>query len=198
MKNRKGLSILLALVIFVGSSFGLQQFTTSAVPAMAPAQSSSAVAAQTQTADELTLEDREKIDSWKYRPEDQVYLAYKEVFDNPRYYNQETGEINWPPNNGAVEGSNEVVVLEVGTQIDRYGSEDGYFTAATDTPYEQRSCAPGSDQKPYHQYEVLKPIEGVEQGITAPWFDEPGGGVQYMMPSTLEELVNQGFLKRIL
>ena len=80
------------------------------------------------------------------------------------------------------EGSTEVVVLEAGTQIDRYGSEDGYFTAAIDTPYEQRSCAPGSNQKPYHQYEMLKPIEGVEQGITVPWFDEPGGSVQYIMP----------------
>ena len=191
VKNNKMISILLAFVIFVGSSFGLQQLA-------APAAPGTAAAPGTSTAAELTPEDRAKISSWKYVPDDQVYLDNKEVFDNPKYYNQETGEIEWPPNNGAVEGSNETVVLEAGSQIDRYGSEDGYFTAATDTPYEQRSCAPGSDQKPYHQYEVLKPIEGVEKGITAPWFDEPGGGVQYMMPSSIEELVNQGFLKRIL
>ena len=32
---------------------------------------------------------------WDYTPDDELYLKYKDVFDNPRYYNQETGAINW-------------------------------------------------------------------------------------------------------
>ena len=49
--------------------------------------------------------DRAKIDSWKYTPSDELYLKYKEVFDNPKYYNQTTGEINWPANDGFLSSS---------------------------------------------------------------------------------------------
>lgn len=73
-------------------------------------------------------------------PDDQLYLDNKEVFDNPKYYNQETGEINWPPNDGVVEGTSKNVTLEPGTKIDRYGADDGYYTAPIDTPYEE-SCS---------------------------------------------------------
>jgi len=152
---------------------------------------------ETDPPSELTPEDRAKIDAWIYRPDDAVYLSHKTVFDNPVYYNQETGEINWPANNGAVEGTNELIVLEEGSEIDRFGAETGFFLAAINTPYEQRSCAPGSDQKEYHQYRVVKPIEGVEKGITSPWFDEPGGGLQYMMPESVETLIQEGYLERI-
>jgi hypothetical protein len=31
---------------------------------------------------------------------------------------------------------------------------------------------------PYYRYEVLKPLR-VAAGKTAPWFDQPGGGIQY-------------------
>lgn len=47
------------------------------------------------------------------------------------------------------------------------------------TPYEQRAVSPGTDQKPYSQFVVRKPIEAVEEANIAPWFDEPGGGIQY-------------------
>lgn len=148
-------------------------------------------------AGKLSPEDREKLDGWKYRPDDQLYLDNKEVFDNPKYYNQETGEINWPPNDGVVEGTSKNVTLEPGTKIDRYGADDGYYTAPIDTPYEERAVAPGTDQKPYSQFEVVKPIEAVEQGEVAPWFDQPGGGTQYLMPESIEDLIDEGYLRRI-
>lgn len=148
-------------------------------------------------AGKLSPEDREKLDGWKYRPDDQLYLDNKKVFDNPKYYNQETGEINWPPNDGVVEGTSKNVTLEPGTKIDRYGADDGYYTAPIDTPYEERAVAPGTDQKPYSQFEVVKPIEAVEQGEVAPWFDQPGGGTQYLMPESIEDLIDEGYLRRI-
>ena len=196
MKN-KGLALLLAFAVFVGCAFAIQNAPGVPAPDLQATEAVSSVAAEPKAASELAPENKEKIDGWKYRPEDEIYLAYKEVFDNPEYYNQQTGEIVWPPNDGAVEGTTEQIVLPAGTRIDRYGSEDGFFTSPAGTPYEQRSCAPGSDQKPYHQYEVLKPIEGVVQGVTAPWFDEPGGGLQYMMPMSIQELLDQGYLKSI-
>lgn len=76
-----------------------------------------------------------------------------------------------PPDDEAVEGTSKQVVLEPETQIDKYGDDSGYYTAPINTPYEERAVAPGIDQKPYSQFEVLKLIEAIEEGQVAPWFD---------------------------
>ena len=191
------IAIFAAILVFVGGYFAVQNPVDISNPGTETEENVRLFIPQTDYGSELTPEDRAKIDKWKNRPDDQTYLTYKAVFDNPKYYNQKTGEVNLPPNNGLVEDTVKQIVLKAGTQIDRYGTEDGFFTSPVNTPYEQRSCAPGSDQKPYHQYKVLKAIEGVNQGITAPWFDEPGGGLQYEMPVTIRELVEEGYLKRI-
>ena len=200
MKKNKGIfiAVLLAIIVAIYCFYAVYQ---SPLKSSIPETDSRGIVwssiDNTEIADELTSEDEKKLNSWKNRPDDQLYLAYKKVFDNPRYFNQKTGEVIWPPNNGAVEGTNKLIVLEAGTQIDSYGSEDGFFASPINTPYNQRSCAPGSDRKPYHQYIVLKPIENVEQGVTAPWFDEPGGGIQYMMTKSIKELLNESYLKRL-
>jgi predicted ribonuclease toxin of YeeF-YezG toxin-antitoxin module len=78
--------------------------------------------------------DKVKLDKWEYRPDDNLYLENKEVFDNPKYYNQETGEINWPDNDGfLVEPVRET--LAPGTRIDRYGPDGGYYTAPHNNNY---------------------------------------------------------------
>ena len=66
----------------------------------------------------------------------------QDVFDNPKYYNQET------------------------------------------------------EQKPYSVFEVVEPIN-VKSGSIASWFDEPGGGIQYLLPDTVDELLDAGILRRI-
>ena len=139
--------------------------------------------------------DRIKIDGWDYTPSDELYLKYKDVFDNPKYYNQETGAINWPENNGFA-GTPIDEVLQPGTRIDRYGSDYGSFTSPEGIPYEMRAVAPGTDQKPYRVFEVVEPIN-VKSGSIAPWFDEPGGGIQYLLPDTVDELLDAGILRRI-
>lgn len=94
-------------------------------------------------------------------------MKYKNVFDNPKYYNQETGEINWPIKDG-FDGDAVVETLTPGTRIDRYGSV----------------------------FEVVKPID-VKAGKIASWFDEIGGGTQYLMPDTIDELLDAGIIRRI-
>jgi len=59
-----------------------------------------------------------------------------------------------------------------------------------------RALAPGTDTKPYSVFEVVEPIE-VKTGDIAPWFDEPGGGIQYLLPETVEDLLNAGKIRRI-
>ena len=45
---------------------------------------------------------------------------------------------------------------------------------------------PGTDQRPYSVFEVVEPIN-VKSGSIASWFDEPGGGIQYLLPDTVDE-----------
>ncbi|WP_187443578.1 T7SS effector LXG polymorphic toxin [Rossellomorea aquimaris] len=153
--------------------------------------------------------DRNRLEGWRFRPSDDQYLKYKETFDNPKYYNQETGDINWPPNNG-FDGEPGIKVLEEGERIDRYGHPNGTFVSPAGIPYEQRALALHSDGAPYHVYKVLEPFE-VEAGIIAPWFDRPGGGTQFftgnqkvldvdsgeMVEATVENLERLGYIREI-
>lgn len=62
--------------------------------------------------------------------------------------------------------------------------------------YGQRALAPGTDLKPYSIFEVIEPIK-VKEGQIAPWFDETGGGMQYMLPNTIDELLEAGIIGRL-
>ncbi|RQW22740.1 DUF4237 domain-containing protein [Bacillus sp. C1-1] len=164
---------------------------------------------QTQDATTINPTDKAKIDEWKFRPSDDKYLSNKKTFDNPQYYNQETGDINWPPNNG-FDGDVVRTELKPGQVIDRYGEPGGNFLSPDGTPYEQRALALHSDDAKYYRYEVLKPLE-VDGGKIAPWFDRPGGGTQYLTENykiyniktgdlvepTVENLIKNKYLKEI-
>ena len=106
------------------------------------------------------------------------------------------GSINYPPNNGAVPGTEKMITLQPGTKIDRYGAETGRYVSPYGTPFANRSLPPGSDELPYHVYEVLKPIQ-VQSGLIAAWFDQPGGGIQYQFAQTIENLIQSGYLRRL-
>lgn len=136
-----------------------------------------------------------KLDNWIYAPDSKTYEKHKDVFDNPKYYNQETGEINWPPNNGFID-EQKIETLPQGTRVDRYGSDYGSFVAPYGTEYEKRSLPPGTENSQYSVFEVIKPIN-VQAGETAPWFDEPGGGTQYKLPLSVDDLIDDGYLRRI-
>ena len=47
----------------------------------------------------------------------------------------------------------------------------------------------------YPVYRVLQPL-AVLAGPIAPWFQQPGGGVQYMTYNNILTLVNEGYLSR--
>ncbi|WZY01341.1 TNT domain-containing protein [Bacillus sp. FSL W7-1360] len=126
----------------------------------------------------ISAADRAKLDGWAYRPSDEMYLKYKKTFDNPKYYDQKTGDIQWPPNDG-FKGKRVKTTMEPGAVIDRYGEpETGRYLSPAGTPYEQRALALHSDSASYRQYRVKRPFQ-VESGEIAPWFDRPGGGTQY-------------------
>ncbi|MFJ6618796.1 TNT domain-containing protein [Kitasatospora sp. NPDC091335] len=96
--------------------------------------------------------------------------------------------------------------------IDRYGSEYGAFLAPEGLPYANRAIPPQSlDGNPpaacnYHDYKVVKAFT-VHAGPIAPWFNQPGWGLQYQLDGALLPggpaklnvlwLVENGYLSRI-
>jgi hypothetical protein len=119
-----------------------------------------------------------------------------DIKDNPEFVD-ENGDVKWPENDGFA-GEPENVTLVRWTVIDRYGSEDGRFTADAGTPYEERSLPFDESSQEYHSYEVVEPIEDVQQGKAADAFNQPGGGTQQKLPESVGSLVKSGKLRRIL
>ncbi|MFD5467009.1 TNT domain-containing protein [Kitasatospora sp. NPDC127059] len=127
------------------------------------------------------------------------------------------GGWKYPPSDGYVtlpDGSPVEfdLTLYPNQNIDRYGSEYGAFLAPEGLPYANRAIPPQSlDGTPaagcnYHDYKVVKPFK-VHAGPIAPWFNQPGWGLQYQLDATLLPggparlnvlwLVENGYLARI-
>lgn len=127
----------------------------------------------------ISSEDLKKIQGWKNPPSEEVYLKNKKVFDNPKYYNQTTGEPIWPGQNGDpnidgfLNGKYEDTKLRPGEQIDRYGGNNGTFFGDEGTSIPERAMAPNSDFSKYNKYVVAREMP-VRKGKIAPWFDQPG------------------------
>ena len=102
----------------------------------------------------------------------------------------------WPPNDGAF-GETKISVLEPGTIIDRYGYPGGTYTSPVGTPYSMRALPPGTNNRDYTVYEVLKPIPNVQESKIAPWFGEIGLGTQYKLDQSVQKYVDSGHLKEI-
>ncbi|MGH3622174.1 MAG: TNT domain-containing protein [Sciscionella sp.] len=86
--------------------------------------------------------------------------------------------------------------LPAGTEIDRFGDELGNLTYDSGTPFEERSLVPEWVNRPYHVYQVQRPIE-VLIGVAIPWFDQPGGGTAYLLSSAVEDLLRCGDLVEV-
>ncbi len=129
------------------------------------------------------------------------------------------GQGGWrfPPANGFFIGPNgqpvhKVMVLGVGSRVDRYGSEFGAFLAPTGLPYSRRALPPQSLDNAanpsgcnYSAYRVVRAFS-VDGGPIAPAFGQPGRGVQYLLLGALVAgaperlnvrwLIDNGFLQR--
>ncbi|AEH46501.1 glycohydrolase toxin TNT-related protein [Parageobacillus thermoglucosidasius] len=149
---------------------------------------------RTMTREEWKALDRERRIKTNYPKPTIQEKSYDLVKSNPHYYTPE-GEIIWPPNRGVL-GEPERIILKPGTIIDRFGYEGGTFVSPYGVPYEMRSLAPETFLKPYNVYVVTKPIE-VQAGRIAPWFDEPGLGIQYELNQSVKDLIEQGILRRV-
>ena len=78
----------------------------------------------------------------------------------------------------------------------RYGPPNGKYLAPVDTPLEQRSLPPWTNFNDYHQYEVLQEFD-VSSSVIAPYYGQPGGGIQYKSKVEINELLKEGIIKEI-
>lgn len=111
------------------------------------------------------------------------------------------GGWDYPPEEGFSLGPDGKPILEPNTlhpgdTIDRFGEPRGRYASPDGTPYEQRAVPPDSAAQPYHQYRVEKPLPSdVTEGEIAPWFEQPGGGVQYKFDKPIQWYVDHGYLE---
>ncbi len=98
-----------------------------------------------------------------------------------KYYNPDMST-KWPSNSGFTHPltDSDIITLQPGTVIDRYGYTGGSYLSPVNTPYEARAVEPGTISKPYNVYVVKESIR-VYAGEVAPWFGMPGGGTQYYL-----------------
>jgi len=100
------------------------------------------------------------------------------------------------PLDGGAMGKWSNITLEVGSKIDRFGSNYGKYFSNVGTPLEMRALPPGNTGA-YTTFEVLKPFT-VQTSKIAPAFGQIGTGVQYYSPFlNAKELIMGGFIKPI-
>ena len=119
---------------------------------------------------------------------------------NSKYYKQALQYENnhnrpYPPHNGAIHWSNRRTKLPVGTVIDRYGNPKGRYVSPYETPIDYSSLIMAKMSGEYHVYEVVTAISA-EESFIAPWFGQPGGGIQYRL-KPIEYYISRGRLREI-
>ncbi len=88
------------------------------------------------------------------------------------------------------------IVLPKGTIVDRYGKEAGTFAFQLGTPFKMRSLLKDSLDEPYTIYEMVEHVK-VIAGVRVPWFDQPGGGIQFMFDESFQDLREKGIVREI-
>lgn len=98
--------------------------------------------------------------------------------------------LKWPDHDGA-QGAITETTLAPGTLIDRFGSDFGVYFSPKGIPYAQRALPYACDLRAYRIFRVEKSMP-VGSATIAPWFDEPGLGIQYKAKESVAELLKDG------
>ena len=89
-----------------------------------------------------------------------------------------------------------LTVLPPGTELDRFGDQEGNTLYAARTRYPHRSVPPDFITRDYRVYRLHDPLRAVT-GVAVPWFGQPGGGIVYLLPQSIRELIQRGILTEI-
>lgn len=107
------------------------------------------------------------------------------------------GSPNYPPNNGAIPGTEKVITLDTGKILGRYGEikPNSDFVTQSGANPTKLSLPPWTNPTTYTQLKVIKDIPNVIESVIAPWADSEGGGLQYQLPQTINSLILNGYLE---
>lgn len=95
------------------------------------------------------------------------------------YYDQATGQIHWPPDDGFKVGSKHSEVIEKDTIFIRYGDNSGNFLGNASDSFESRALAPHSENTEVYYYKLVEDYE-MTTGEVASWFGSDGGAEQFV------------------
>jgi Tuberculosis necrotizing toxin len=127
-------------------------------------------------------------------------------------YVQESGDLRYPDNDGAVVGRRlEFTDLaqfknHYGDVLDRFGDEGGRYFSPDGTPFEARALPPDSLGKPYLRMRLaseLPPNWKIEVSEVSPAFGRDGGGLQIRIldadgqAKRMSQLMDLGIVKKI-
>ncbi|MEB3368878.1 glycohydrolase toxin TNT-related protein [Saccharopolyspora mangrovi] len=86
-----------------------------------------------------------------------------------------------------------IVMLQPGTELDRFGEPNGNVLYTLRTPYTHRSLPPQWANRTYAAYRVQRPIQAL-RGTAVAWFEQPGGGTAFVLPAAVSDLIADGTL----
>ncbi|MEY8041978.1 TNT domain-containing protein [Saccharopolyspora cebuensis] len=88
------------------------------------------------------------------------------------------------------------VVLRAGGEVDRFGPPTGNTAFAAGTTLPQRSAPPDRQPGEYRRYRVVEALTAVT-GTVRPDHGQVGGGTAYVLPRSMAELVEGGWLAEL-
>ncbi len=134
------------------------------------------------------------------------YWKWKEVEGTPGFeggtaydgwYNAD-GTINYPPNNGAIPGTQTIITLGENNvvSVGRYGAPkpNSVYVTQSGASATSLSLPPNTDPSTYINYKIIKPIVNVEQATIIPWAGDAGLGIQYKLPKPIKWYIYNGYL----
>jgi hypothetical protein len=135
-------------------------------------------------------------DLWKQ----QKWSELEELFKSNNLNFDSRRNVHWPPNRGFIDFTKET--LGIGKEFDRYGGyfengvfkDGGDFVSPKGASFESRALPKQTLKEPYRKYKVIKEIPEVKKGTSAPWFGQPGLGIQYELPYPIDELLKGGYI----
>lgn len=113
------------------------------------------------------------------------------------------GYENWDDYFDYSAGVPELITLNAGSILERYGYEDGKFLTESGKDFSELHLNKTADKLEHHRYEVLQPFPVEQSYIGKQPFDEPVREdkekkvIQYRSMICVEDLIELGFLKEL-